>query len=164
MIHSKRPDIAISLSAPHKQDRLTRDVCHGQRRADLVILLHEARAGRGPLSIGLSFSNMILQISESTHDGIKLGQDHPIDPSRLAPDAKGRCGKVFQTPIKLAELVHRLVTDERLADKDDFVRVVDRDEFGQCAHEGFVVLHPAGRIDQDDVVAVLFGCNERFIC
>jgi hypothetical protein len=107
---------------------------------------------------------MILQISESTHDGIKLGQDHPIDASRLAPDAKGRRGKVLQTPIKLAELVDRFVSDERLADKDDLVRVVDRDEFGQGAHEGFIVLHPAGRVDQYDVVAVLLGCNKRFIC
>lgn len=38
MIHPERPDIAISLSAPDEQDRLARNVSHGQGGADLVVL------------------------------------------------------------------------------------------------------------------------------
>ena len=38
VIHTERPDIAISLSTADEQDRLTRNVRHGQCRADLVVL------------------------------------------------------------------------------------------------------------------------------
>lgn len=94
-----------------------------------------------------------------TDDRIKLGQDHSVHTSTFAhptrPGSPGR--KVPQAAIKLGELIDGFVPDEGFADKDDLVRSVDGDEFGERSHEGFVVLHPTGGVDEDNVKGVLGG-------
>ena len=84
---------------------------------------------------------------------IPLRHQHAVDP---APHAR-HGGEIAQGAVKLGELVDGFVADECLADEDDLVGVVDGDELGEGAHEGLVVLHAAGGVDEDDVEVVVFG-------
>lgn len=59
--------------------------------------------------------------------GVPLGDEHAINASAL-PHTPGRGREVFQCTIKLGELVDSFVTNERLPDKYNFVRVIDRDK------------------------------------
>jgi hypothetical protein len=56
-------------------------------------------------------------------DGVKLAEDNTIDPSRV-----GDSGKVLQRAVEFDELIYSFVADEGFADKDDLIRIVDRDE------------------------------------
>ena len=64
----------------------------------------------------------------NTHNGIKFGQEDPIDTSLPRGAAYPRAGEVLKRPVEFRELVHCLVPYEGFADKDDLVRVIHRHE------------------------------------
>lgn len=64
-------------------------------------------------------------LAHSKGEGVdSLGQDHSVDTSRVTSTSR----EVPKRAIELGELVDGLVTDERLADEDDFVGIVDLNE------------------------------------
>jgi hypothetical protein len=50
--------------------------------------------------------------------------------------------KVLQSAIELGELVHRFVPNQRFADEDNLIGIVDRDELDKSANVSrFALLH-----------------------
>ncbi len=154
MIDPELPEIGIRLSTANEEDGLTSDICHGERRANLVIL-----------TIGDQSSSSDACM---THYGIELGQDDAVNTPFPLYSTNTGAGEILEGSVKFSELVDSLVPDKGFAHEDDLVGVVDGDQLhslsqslvfwvylGQCSHERFVVLHSPGCIDQDNVEAVL---------
>lgn len=91
-------------------------------------------------------------------DGVELGEDDGIDETRLLLLAH-----IGQCAIELAHLIDSIGTNEGLTDEEDEVRLVDRDQLRECAHEWLIVLHATGSIDQNDVHAVATRLANRIL-
>ncbi|KRX72134.1 39S ribosomal protein L14, mitochondrial, partial [Trichinella sp. T6] len=86
-------------------------------------------------------------------DCVEFGEHNSVDRRILLVDG----GAVDQSSAEFLQLVDRLVADQRLADEQHQVGLVDSDQLAQGAHQGLVVLHPAGRVHQHHVQVVRLG-------
>ncbi|KRZ18489.1 hypothetical protein T11_645 [Trichinella zimbabwensis] len=100
----------------------------------------------GDVSHGNGGANFVI-------DGVEFGEHNSVDGRILLVDGRA----VDQSSAELLQLVDRLVADQRLANEQHQVWLVDSDQLAQGAHQRFVVLHTAGRVHQHHVQVVRIG-------
>ena len=133
------------------QERL-HDSLDIQRPQIRVLLPHTDKHNRLPRNVRHRQRGAHLVVNR-----VKLCQHDPVHLPR-----HGKIRRVlFQRVIKLYELVDAVIPDERLADKKDLVGLVDAHDLCQLAHQRLIVLHAAGRVDKNYVIAVAARVRNR---
>lgn len=91
-------------------------------------------------------------------DGVELGDEDGIDFSAVV----FLSGVLDERGVEVGQLVHSVVAHKRLSDEADEVRLVHGHESCKCSHQGFVVLHSSGSIDQHYVDTLALRFFDRF--
>lgn len=104
------------------------------------------------------FARGIDHVESGAHlviDGVELGHDNGIDdPWIVVLDSI-----IDQRLVEFGQLVDGVISNQGLSNEENGIRLVDVDQLGQGLHEGFVALHTASCIDQDDVVVLALGLS-----
>mmetsp|Transcript_25438 Transcript_25438/g.55231 ORF Transcript_25438/g.55231 Transcript_25438/m.55231 type:complete len:328 (+) Transcript_25438:710-1693(+) len=92
---------------------------------------------------------------------VKLGQHDAVDD---VLGGGGRGGQVIEGSVELDQLIHCVIADQRLANKEHEVGLVDVDEVAEGAHERLVVLHASCSVHQHHVPAVTLSLLHCLKC
>ena len=91
-------------------------------------------------------------------DSVKLSEDNAVD----SPGVAFVNCEVNQGTVELSQLVDRVIACEGLTNEEHNVWLVDMHKFSQLAHQFFVSLHPASRVNQHHVVLLVPRLLKRF--
>jgi len=139
-----QPATHSTTPLPPSRKQILNNKRHAQRLQMIVLLPRPAKRNRHPRQV----SERQRRAHLVAH-GVKLRQHDPINRTRV-PSRRQRL-------LKHGQLIHPVIPHERLADEQYQIGPRLRHQLGQRLHQGHVVLHPPGRIDEHDVVSVLGG-------
>jgi hypothetical protein len=74
-------------------------------------------------------------------DGIPFGHKHSIDAATLTHTADTR--KIAQGTVELGKLINGFISDKGLADKENFVGIIDGYQLGEGAHQRLGLMSPS---------------------
>mmetsp|Transcript_1916 Transcript_1916/g.4035 ORF Transcript_1916/g.4035 Transcript_1916/m.4035 type:complete len:434 (+) Transcript_1916:737-2038(+) len=67
---------------------------------------------------------------------------------------------VHETLVELLQLIHRIISHQRLSNEENEVRGVPRNQLGERPHQRLIILHSPRSIDQHDVKVLLLSKRE----
>ena len=87
---------------------------------------------RGPY-VGVCTMCSDQETTDLVIDGVPFGHKHSIDAPTLThtPDTR----KIPQGTVKLGQLINSFISHKGLANKENFVRIIDRYQLGESAHQ-----------------------------
>lgn len=90
---------------------------------------------------------------------IKFGENDAINSARI----RHVYGEINQRLIKLSQLINGVIADQSFTHEEHHVWRVDMDQLSKLTHEALIALHPAGCIDQDDIIALVLGFDQGLL-